>query len=209
MNNIFSNKFHSDKHKYRPDIDGIRALAVLSVVIFHFFPHRLPAGFLGVDVFFVISGYLITYLILEDIDQKKFSLITFYKRRVRRIFPALIVTFTLVIAVGYLTLLAHEYQQLGKHILGGVFFVPNFLLLNESGYFDATSYTKPLLHLWSLGIEEQFYLFWPLMLWWLGKSRSSQLIFILSVILISFLLWISFNTFDATAAFYLPITRVW
>lgn len=95
-------------HGYRPHIDGLRAIAVLSVIVFHYFPHRLPGGFLGVDVFFVISGYLITQIVLRDLDRKDFSLFTFYGRRVRRILPALIVTLILVLALGYATLLSHE-----------------------------------------------------------------------------------------------------
>ena len=157
--------------KYRPDIDGLRAIAVLSVVGFHAFPSWVNGGFIGVDVFFVISGFLISGIIYENLDKGEFTFREFYARRIRRIFPALIVVMTACFAFGWFSLLADEYKQLGKHIAGGATFISNLLLWQESGYFDNSAETKPLLHLWSLGIEEQFYIIWPLLLWLTWKRK--------------------------------------
>jgi peptidoglycan/LPS O-acetylase OafA/YrhL len=156
-----ANSGANDKHTgsgYRPDIDGLRAVAVLSVVIFHAFPGLLRGGFVGVDIFFVISGFLISTILIGNLRRGRFSLAEFYGRRVRRIFPALLLVLIASEALGWFTLLADEYQQLGKHTAGGAGFVSNFVLWGESGYFDSTAESKPLLHLWSLGIEAQF---WP------------------------------------------------
>jgi peptidoglycan/LPS O-acetylase OafA/YrhL len=149
-----------DSHSisYRSDIDGLRALAILPVVLFHAFPNLLPGGFIGVDIFFVISGYLITSILLKDIQAGNYSIKTFYARRVRRIFPALSVVLVFCLALGWVVLTAVEYRALGKHAAGGAGFIANFMFWKEAGYFDAAGDTKPLLHLWSLGIEEQFYI---------------------------------------------------
>ncbi|MBR4876967.1 MAG: acyltransferase, partial [Rhodocyclaceae bacterium] len=147
--------------KYRPDIDGLRAVAVLAVVAFHAFPRWLPGGFVGVDVFFVISGYLISTILLENLARDTFSFTTFYMRRIRRIFPALAVVLAASFAFGWYSLFADEFASLGKHMAAGAGFVANLVLWFEAGYFDTASELKPLLHLWSLGIEEQFYLVWP------------------------------------------------
>ncbi|MCI5127545.1 MAG: acyltransferase [Candidatus Electrothrix sp. AUS3] len=128
--------------KYRPDIDGLRAIAVLSVVGFHAFPSWVKGGFIGVDVFFVISGFLISGIIYENLDKKEFTFREFYARRIMRIFPALIVVMTTCFAFGWLLLLTDEYKQLGKHIAGGASFISNFLLWQESGYFDNSAETK-------------------------------------------------------------------
>lgn len=156
---------HLSQPKSRPDIDGLRAFAVLSVVAFHAFPAWMKGGFIGVDVFFVISGFLITTIIFKNIDKGTFSFAEFYPRRIKRIFPALLLVLIASFAVGRFALLADEYQQLGKHIAAGAGFFSNFILWGEAGYFDNSAETKPLLHLWSLGIEEQFYIAWPLILW--------------------------------------------
>ena len=135
---------------YRPEIDGLRAFAVLSVVVFHAFPSWLKGGFIGVDVFFVISGFLITSYILENLDKGHFSFADFFGRRVRRIFPALILVMACSLAFGWFALLADEYAQLGKHVASGTTFITNFILVYDSGYFDNAAETKPMLHLWSL-----------------------------------------------------------
>ena len=201
--------------KYRPDIDGLRAVAVLAVVLFHAFPELVPGGFIGVDIFFVISGFLISTILFESLSAGSFSFINFYSRRIRRIFPALITILLVSLALGWCILVAREYQQLGKHVFGGASFLSNFVLWKESGYFDNTSDTKPLLHLWSLGIEEQFYIFWPLILWavWWVKSRLAQphlWLLVVGVIAIgSFWLNIDEIKLDRVVAFYSPITRFW
>lgn len=158
--------------KYRPDIDGLRAIAVLSVVIFHYFPSLLPGGFVGVDIFFVISGYLITSIILKSASNKSFSYLDFYKRRVLRIFPALSIVLVSCLIVGWVYLFQDDYKLLGKHVFSGSFFISNFTLWSESGYFDSKSYLKPLLHLWSLGIEEQFYIIWPVVILLCFRSKN-------------------------------------
>ncbi|RPH39749.1 MAG: acyltransferase, partial [Desulfobulbaceae bacterium] len=165
-----STKISTDHH-YRPDIDGLRAIAVTLVLIFHAFPESLPGGFVGVDVFFVISGYLISGLIFADLQKERFSFADFYARRIRRIFPALILVLTVSSLLGWFLLLPDEYSQLGKHVAGGAGFVSNFVLLGEAGYFDSEAELKPLLHLWSLGIEEQFYFIWPVLLFFAWGRR--------------------------------------
>jgi peptidoglycan/LPS O-acetylase OafA/YrhL len=150
--------------KYRPDIDGLRALAVMSVLVFHVDPALLPGGFLGVDIFFVISGYLISLILFREQSEGHFSFAGFYGRRVRRLFPALVLVLAASLIFGFFALWADEYERLGQHAAGAIGFVLNFLLLGEAGYFDAVSYSKPLLHLWSLSVEEQFYLLWPILL---------------------------------------------
>ena len=166
---------------YRPDIDGLRVIAVLSVVLFHGFPQIFKGGFIGVDVFFVLSGYLISRIIFEQLNKDTFNFLDFYARRIKRIFPALLIVFVVVYIAGWFTLLADEYRQLGLHIAAGAGFISNFVLWGEAGYFDQSAHTKPLLHLWSLGIEEQFYIVWPLLLWIASKVRFS--FFALTVIL--------------------------
>ena len=157
---------------YRPDVDGLRALAVLAVVGFHAFPGAVPGGFVGVDVFFVISGFLITGIMLDASAAGRFSLLEFYARRIRRIFPALIVVLAACYAVGWWWLFEDRFAQLGKHVAGGAGIASNFILWQEAGYFDASGETKPLLHLWSLGIEEQFYLAWPLVVYLASRSKA-------------------------------------
>ena len=146
---------------YRPDIDGLRAIAVLLVIAFHVAPTRLPSGFIGVDIFFVISGYLITGIIISDFSNDRFSFASFYARSIRRIFRALVIVLATCLLAGWWILLPGEYANLGKHVAGASGFLSNFLLWSETGYFDLESELKPLIHLWSLGIEEQFYLIWP------------------------------------------------
>ncbi len=154
----------ADGVAYRPDIDGLRAVAVLAVVIFHAFPAALPGGFVGVDIFFVISGFLITGIILEATAAGGFSALAFYRRRVNRLFPSLIAVLAACLAIGYAYLLADEFIQLGKHTAFSAAFAQNIALWSESGYFDLAAARKPLLHLWTLAIEEQFYIVYPLLL---------------------------------------------
>ena len=195
--------------KYRPDIDGLRSLAVLAVVAFHAFPNLMKGGFIGVDVFFVISGYLISTIIFESLDQGAFSFAEFYSRRIRRILPALILVLVACFAFGWFSLLAEEYKQLGKNIAAGAGFVSNFALWSDAGYFDNSSEAKPLLHLWSLGIEEQFYIVWPLLLWGAWKQKFNLLTITILVASISFFLNANGIKHDTVATFYSPQTRFW
>ena len=144
------------KPSYRADIDGLRALAVLAVIAFHAFPEWVSGGFIGVDVFFVISGFLITTLIQDSLQQQSFSFRAFYASRVRRLFPSLVIVLLACQVFGWFALLSNEYKALGKHIAASTAFIPNFIFWSESGYFDYAADAKPLLHLGSLGIEEQF-----------------------------------------------------
>lgn len=139
---------------YRPDIDGLRAIAIISVVLYHAFPKLLPGGFIGVDVFFVISGYLITSIIWTELDKGSFSFLDFCARRIRRIFPALLIVLITCLALGWVYLLPSEYTQLSKHVMAGLGFVSNFAYAGEGNYFDPGQHVKPLIHLWSLAIEE-------------------------------------------------------
>jgi len=192
---------------YRPDIDGLRAIAVLSVVGFHAFPYYIPSGFIGVDIFFVISGFLISSIIFSKLDHNNFSIVDFYARRIRRIFPALLTVMLTCFIAGWFFLLAEEYKQLGKHIAGGSGFISNFLLWEESGYFDNIAETKPMLHLWSLAIEEQFYIGWPLLLIFLWQRQVHYLCIIIAII--SFATNIYFVNYNPIIAFYFPISRFW
>ena len=202
---------HLTHPKYRPDIDGLRAIAILAVVGFHAFPLWFEGGFIGVDIFFVISGFLISTIIFGSLARSSFSFIEFYIRRIKRIFPALILVLFASFIIGWFTLLADEYKQLGKHIAGGAGFISNFLLWNESGYSDNAAETKPLLHLWSLGVEEQFYVIWPLLLWFAWKQKFNLLAIAIAVGAISF----GLNIYEvrtgtqSAAAFYSPQTRFW
>ena len=200
---------HLTHPKYRADIDGLRAIAILSVVGFHAFPYWFKGGFVGVDVFFVISGFLISTIIIGSLERNSFSIIEFYSRRINRIFPALVLVLVASFAFGWFALFADEYKQLGKHIAGGAGFISNFLLWNENGYFDNLAETKPLLHLWSLGVEEQFYIVWPALLWFAWKRRLNLLTIAIAVGIISFALNIGKVRGDAVAAFYSPQTRFW
>ena len=195
--------------KYRPDIDGLRAIAVLSVVIFHAFPETIKAGFIGVDIFFVISGYLISSIIFENLDRGSFSFGQFCGRRIKRIFPALTLVLLSCLVFGWFGLLGDEYKQLGKHTAAGAGFVSNFFFWQESGYFNNAAETKPLLHLWSLAIEEQFYIVWPLLVWATWK-RKTMFLALFSALLIGSL---AYNVYlvrpDPIAAFYSPATRTW
>ncbi|MET0321190.1 MAG: acyltransferase family protein [Duganella sp.] len=200
----------SDQHlKYRADIDGLRAIAVLAVVGFHAFPQYIRGGFIGVDIFFIISGFLISTIIFKNLDAGNFSIAEFYRRRVKRIFPALLLVLISCMAFGWFFLLADEYRQLGKHTAGGAIFISNILLWQESGYFDASADVKPLLHLWSLAVEEQFYIFWPLILAIAWKKKWNLSITVILLALLSFAVSVVYLRTDPTAAFYSPQSRFW
>lgn len=198
-----------NKLKYRTDIDGLRAIAVLSVVLYHAFPEFFKGGFIGVDIFFVISGFLISSIIFENLEKNRFSFQEFYARRIIRIFPALLLVLLFSLIVGWLTLLPGEFEQLGKHIAGGASFISNFILWNEAGYFDNIAETKPLLHLWSLAVEEQFYIIWPLLLIFTWKFKLNKFFIILTLLIISFYINLYLLPKDPSGTFYLPFTRFW
>ncbi|WP_412179685.1 acyltransferase family protein [Variovorax paradoxus] len=194
---------------YRADIDGLRAVAVLAVVFFHAFPRAVPGGFIGVDVFFVISGFLITSILLRAQAEGRFSYRDFYARRVRRIFPALLLVLAAVLAFGWWVLLDDEFRTLGRQAGGGAFFVANLVFWREAGYFDAAAELKPLLHLWSLGIEEQFYLLWPVLIALSWRRRWPLLRVLWLVAIASFAINVLGIHSHRGASFYSPLSRAW
>ena len=204
-----SKKYNLAHPTYRPDIDGLRAIAVLSVVGYHYFAGIVPGGFIGVDVFFVISGFLISTIILGNLDNNRFSYFEFYARRIKRIFPALLLVLLSSMAFGWYVLFPDEHSQLGKHVAGGAGFVSNFVLWSEAGYFDRAAEIKPLLHLWSLGIEEQFYILWPLLLGIVWRRKLSFLLIAFLVAALSFVINIYWIGRDPAALFFSPFSRVW
>ncbi len=205
--NDIASSIHSTK--YRPDIDGLRAVAVSSVIICHAKPNWLPGGFIGVDIFFVISGYLISSIIIFDLEKDRFSLLSFYDRRIRRIFPALTIVLVATLVVGWFLLFRSELKTVGWHVGASALFSENFLLWSESGYFDISSKQKPLLHLWSLAIEEQFYILCPLFLYATRRSHVSFLSLFLIVGLLSFGNNLHDIQENPTAAYYSPLGRFW
>lgn len=196
-------------HKYRPDIDGLRTIAVMGVVIFHAFPSLLGGGFVGVDIFFVISGYLITRIISNAVNDRSFSVIDFYSRRINRIFPALILMLISVIGLSWFVLLPSDFKALGKHVAGGMAFAQNIVLYKEAGYFDASAISKPLLHLWSLGVEEQFYLTLPILALAFSLKQRYFHFAVVIIALASFGISLHNSYANPDAAFYLPASRVW
>ena len=194
--------------KYRPDIDGLRAVAVLAVVAFHTVPDLAPGGFAGVDVFFVISGYLISGIILHSLNRGRFSLLDFYARRAKRIFPALIVVLLAVWAFGWLILLPDENARLGKHVAAGAGFALNLLAYRESFPYFGKFNPNPLIHLWSLGVEEQFYLAWPLFIAAIWRFKAARWV-MLAVTAASFITNVAAARLHPLAAFYLLPTRLW
>jgi peptidoglycan/LPS O-acetylase OafA/YrhL len=194
---------------YRPDIDGLRAIAVLAVLGFHASPIHIRGGFVGVDIFFVISGYLISKIIFEKLDKGTFSFAAFYSSRIKRILPALNLILIVTLVLGWCFLVPLDYKRLGQHVMGVVGFVSNFVLWHEAGYFDVYADLKPLLHIWSLSIEEQFYLLWPLILLAIHKLSLKRAPIILVLLLLSLAGGIYLVAHDKTAAFYFPVTRAW
>ncbi len=194
---------------YRPDIDGLRAISIILVIIYHAYPNALPSGFIGVDIFFVISGYLISSIILKSFTLGNFNFLDFYEKRVIRIFPALFITLVITTLLGLFFFLPKEMNDLSRHLIAGASFLSNILLWHEADYFDVASEYKPLLHLWSLGVEEQFYILWPILIFFAVKYNKLFLI-ILLIFLMSFIFSIiTINFYDSVSAFYLPHNRFW
>ena len=194
--------------KYRPEIDGLRALAVVPVILFHAGFEFFSGGFVGVDVFFVVSGYLITTIIIQDIDKKRFSLVYFYERRARRILPVLYVVVFFTLIVSYFILLPEDLVSLGKSAISIPLFSSNFYFWSERGYFGVANEMKPLVHTWSLAVEEQFYIVFPLLLMMLKNYR--KLLFVITAgfcLSLSASYYVTLIHFDT--AFYFPVTRAW
>jgi len=194
---------------YRPDIDGLRALAVLAVMGFHAFPVWVKAGFVGVDIFFVISAYLITTLLLLNLKRGQFSYVRFYIRRINRLFPALLLILVASLVAGWFLLTAFEYKLFGKHVAAASVYVSNLLLWHEAGYFDIESELKPLLHLWSLAVEEQFYLVWPPILAFAWRRKWNLPAMLGAILALSFAADLFELDRNAVATFFSPATRFW
>jgi len=200
---------HLIHQKYRPDIDGLRSLAILPVVVYHAFPGLVPGGFIGVDIFFVISGYLISTIIFSSLEHNRFSILEFYIRRIRRILPALTLVLLASIIAGWYLLLPNEFESLGLHVAASAAFFQNIMLWNEVGYFDDPANSKPLLHIWSLAVEEQFYVVWPILIIVTWKYKQNFLWITTLVTIISFAVNINLSSSNSSSAFYLPLPRFW
>lgn len=194
---------------YRADIDGLRAVAVIAVLLFHA-GLGLPGGFVGVDIFFVISGFLITSIVMREVKSGEFSYLGFWERRIRRLVPAMIVMIAATVVAGYVILLPHDLKELGQSVCAQTVAVANFYFYRESGYFAGTSEIKPLLHTWSLAVEEQFYLVMPAMLLLFNRIWPNRIRTALVVVLLISLGWCAYSTsIYPDAAFYLLPTRSW
>lgn len=190
---------------YNRSIDGLRGIAILLVLLFHIYPKQFSFGYVGVDIFFVLSGFLITQIIYTKLMSDRFSFKEFYRNRVRRIFPAMIVVLVFSFIVGYLFLFPKELELFSKHITSSALFYENFRLIGEAGYWDEASTKKPLLHFWSLSIEEQFYIFWPILIFVLYKLKL-KLVSSLSIVFIALLILPQFIDIDP---FYHSLSRFW
>ncbi len=195
--------------EHRTDIEGLRGIAVLSVLAVHSFPQWLRGGFIGVDIFFVLSGCLISQLLLQSLEAGRFSLIDFYARRVRRLYPALCLVLLACLVFSVAFTFPSASRQVGQHVAAGALFISNIALWSEAGYFDVASQAKPLLHLWSLGIEEQFYLVWPLAVAFLFRHKRWALRLISGTLLLSLGLNLALVADRPVATFFLPPTRFW
>lgn len=199
----------STRPPHRPDVDGLRAIAVLAVIFFHAGAPGVWGGFVGVDVFFVISGFLITGILRQQLADGSLSLMRFYERRVRRIFPGMVFLLLAVMALSCLTLLPLDIEKVGRSALSAVFFVSNHHFLATSGYFAGAAHEQPLLHTWSLAVEEQFYLFWPLLMWGAHRLGWRSSTWVACGILLSLGVSEWMVQQDADAAYYLAISRAW
>lgn len=194
--------------RFRDDIQGLRAIAVLSVLLFHAFPTAIPGGYVGVDIFFVISGYLITGIIYKSLEQGGFSIADFYRRRIRRIVPALVVVVAATIGFGYFALSPKQYSALSVSAIASLLSVSNIYFWKTTGYFETSAELRPLLHTWSLGVEEQFYIFLPLLMYVVYRFRRALLVPVLLACFVASLV-VSELMVDraATAAYYLLHSR--
>jgi len=195
---------------YRAEIDGLRALAVIPVMLFHAGFTQFSGGFIGVDIFFVISGYLITTILIEDIETKKMDLLDFYERRARRILPALFFVMLACIPMAWTWMLPDQMKEFSHSLIAVSLFFSNIFFLNQSGYFDSASEEKPLLHTWSLALEEQYYILFPIILmvvWRWGRSTTFWTLLLIATT--SLLVSESTSHRAINANFYLLPTRAW
>jgi peptidoglycan/LPS O-acetylase OafA/YrhL len=199
----------SQPEGHRPDVDGLRGVAVLLVVVFHAWPTLLPGGFVGVDVFFVISGFVVSRMVQRQLDANTFTARDFYLRRINRLAPALLLSVTVTLVVAGLWAPPSMLSQLADAAVGGLAMVGNLLAGLQSSYFDAGAELRPLLHLWSLGVEEQFYLLVPLTVWLVCRFPASRRRLGVGAMVLSLLGCVLLTTRWPTWAYYLPLTRAW
>ncbi len=194
---------------HRADIEGLRAVAVLGVLVFHLTPRLAPGGFIGVDVFFVISGFLITGIILRELGQHDFSFARFYARRMRRLLPAYFIMLLACFIAGFFLLLPQEFARFAVSSVFSNFYISNFYFMNFDGYFNPASETSPLLHTWSLSIEEQFYIAFPLVLLLIYRVTQNLTVPLLFMALASFVASVVIIRFSTAMAFFSPLPRFW
>lgn len=196
--------------RYRAEIDGLRAVAVIPVILFHAGFSHFSGGFVGVDVFFVISGYLITTIILDELDKGKFSIVNFYERRARRILPALFLVMVVCLPFAWFWLVPQDLKEFSQSLVAVSTFVSNVLFWRQSGYFDAAAELKPLLHTWSLAVEEQFYVFFPLFLMIVWRFGKKWILVVLAFVSLFSLVLVHYAaSISPAAAFFLLPTRAW
>jgi peptidoglycan/LPS O-acetylase OafA/YrhL len=207
---LFERAKTSTQLQYRPDIDGLRALAVIPVLLYHAGVAPFAGGYVGVDVFFVISGYLIASITFEDVRKGRFSILKFYERRIRRIFPALFAVLLACFVVGSFLLMPADFRRLGATIAAASVSASNILFAQQAGYFDTGADTNPLMHTWSLAVEEQYYLVFPIFMAGMQLARARVLLVSLIALFTLSFAWSVFQlSYDATGAFYLPGGRAW
>ncbi len=195
---------------YRADIDGIRAIAVTAVILFHYGVTGFSGGFVGVDIFFVLSGYLISSIIFDKLEKGRFEFGNFYFRRIRRLFPVYVVVMAVTFALAYAFMLPREFREFGQSLVASTVYISNILFFLEAGYFDTASHLKPLLHTWSLSVEEQFYVIFPFVAWLCARlSRKNLFIFFAILTVASFVAAVSYIKTDTSAVFYLYPFRAW
>lgn len=196
--------------KYRADIDGLRAVAILPVLLFHIGAGVFSGGFVGVDIFFVISGYIIARTLLDDLEARRFSILTFYERRIRRIFPALLFVMLVTFGLAWALLLPSDFRDYSKSQFAASTFISNFYFWKNSGYFENSALLRPLLHTWSLSVEEQFYLFMPIAMWVIHRYLGARWRWwLLPAAIASFALSVVALKVGPTANFFLLPTRAW
>ena len=201
---------HTPRSSYRPDIDGLRAVAVLAVVSYHYWGGLFSGGFIGVDIFFVISGYLLSSIVISEVQADQFSFSRFYERRIRRIFPALFALLVFCVVFAWLFLLPPDVVSFSHSLLAASLSVSNFYFWNTSSYFDAPAAVRPLLHTWSLAVEEQFYLVLPIFIVIVHRYLPRLLRTIVVAVTVTSFTWSVIEVrLDPGAAFYLPFTRAW